>query len=423
MSKKRAYRSIAMKNVNLNGIIAELAEGETWVGLDIAKEEVVVVIRDNSGAFGRPWKVKLPLEARQLADLLLKVSSDRKMVVAMESTGTYGDALRQVMLDAKLDVHQVSGKACSDYSEVFDGVPSSHDGKDAAIIAELASIGKSWPWPLKEREEWEAAMGCQVAWMDTQQDIKQLWLGKLEALVARHWPEATRILALTSMTLLRVLAHYGGPRGLAKASGAEQQLRKWGGPFLAAAKIKRLVESGETTIGMRMDRATAEMIKRFAQEALQAEKEIAAVKRFLKELTEKDAHLKQQAEIVGTTTACVLHSIFGNPLRYHCGEAYRKAMGLNLKERSSGKYKGKLKITKRGPSMGRRWLYFAAMRLIQTPALKGWYEAKKHKNKEKALIVIVAMMRKLPLVLHAVARGEPFDINRVFPGRPLAQCR
>ena len=42
-----------------------------------------------------------------------------------------------------------SSKAASDYAEVFDGVPSQHDGKDAAVVAELAAIGKSRPWPCE----------------------------------------------------------------------------------------------------------------------------------------------------------------------------------------------------------------------------------------------------------------------------------
>ena len=62
---------------------------------------------------------------------------------------------------------------------------------------------------------------------------------------------------------------------------------------------------------------------------------------------------------------------------------YRKAMGLNLKERSSGKHQGKLRITKRGPSIARRWLYFAAMRTIQEPAVRRWYEAKKAKDQDR----------------------------------------
>ena len=39
-------------------------------------------------------------------------------------------------------------------------------------------------------------------------------------------------------------------------------------------------------------------------------------------------------------TACVLWTSMGDPRKYHAAAAYRKAMGLNLKERSSGTYQG-----------------------------------------------------------------------------------
>ncbi len=64
------------------------------------------------------------------------------LCVGMESTGTYGEAVRRALTVAGLTVQRISGKAASDYKEIFDGVPSQHDGKDAAIIAELAAYGK-----------------------------------------------------------------------------------------------------------------------------------------------------------------------------------------------------------------------------------------------------------------------------------------
>ena len=73
----------------------------------------------------------------------------------MESTGTYGDALRARLTAAGLNVQRVGGKAAHDYAEVFDGVPSQHDGKDAAVIAELAAFGKSRPWPYRPPSELE----------------------------------------------------------------------------------------------------------------------------------------------------------------------------------------------------------------------------------------------------------------------------
>jgi hypothetical protein len=115
----------------------------------------------------------------------------------------------------------------------------------------------------------------------------------------------------------------------------------------------------------------------------------------------------------------VLWATVGNPRDFHCGEAYRKAMGLNLRERSSGQHQGKLKITKRGSSLARRWLYFAALRLIQQPPVKVWYLQKKHKDQGRGSRAVVAVMRKLALAVYSVTtRGEPFDLKRLMPGQP-----
>ncbi len=57
--------------------------------------------------------------------------------------------------------------------------------------------------------------------------------------------------------------------------------------------------------------------------------------------------LQAQGKVVGVPTACVLWTSTGDPRKYHAAAAYRKAMGLNLVERSSGKYKGRLRISKR----------------------------------------------------------------------------
>jgi transposase len=60
----------------------------------------------------------------------------------------------------------------------------------------------------------------------------------------------------------------------------------------------------------------------------------------------------------------VLGATVGTPVDYPNPHSYLKALGLNLKERSSGKHKGQLKITKRGPGEARKYLYFAALRWL-----------------------------------------------------------
>lgn len=415
--RRRAYRATSVKNVQIENVLAELAEGPIWVGLDVGKGEVFAVVRDTAGYATRPWKIKQPSEIGDLITVLQGLAAVRPLVMAMESTGTYGDALRQAATDAQLDTHRVSGKATHDYAEIFDGVPSAHDGKDAAMIAELACFGKSSPWPYEAKSSRDSEINSLVGWMDIQQEILQAWQGRLEAMLARHWPESTQILGLNSATLLRGCIHYGGPGPLKDDEGAKSRLAAWGGHLLKGEKIDRLLASAKTTVGVRMDEQDRQRLSRYATEALQAHAEVQQAKRRLERLADADPTLTRMAQVVGRVTACVLWSLLGDPNRYHCGAAYVKAMGLNLRERSSGKYQGKLKITKRGSGMARRWLYYAAMRLVQTHPVRDWYKAKKERDGNRGRVALIAVTRKLGFALHAVATGgEPFDPRHLFPG-------
>ncbi|HLJ92148.1 MAG TPA: hypothetical protein VKU02_03040 [Gemmataceae bacterium] len=48
------------------------------------------------------------------------------------------------------------------YAEVFDGVPSQHDGKDAAVVAELAALGKGTLWTYQPADAWEQELAYGV---------------------------------------------------------------------------------------------------------------------------------------------------------------------------------------------------------------------------------------------------------------------
>ncbi len=418
--RRRAYRATSVKNVEIENVLAELAEGPIWVGLDVGKNEVFAVVRDNAGHATRPWKSKQPSEIGDLITVLQGLAASRTLVMAMESTGTYGDALRQAATDAQLDTRLVSGKATHDYAEIFDGVPSAHDGKDAAMIAELACFGKSSPWPYQAKSPGDSVIDSLVGWMEIQQDILRTWQGRLEATLARHWPESTEILPLSSVTLLRACIEYGGPRPLKDDDGAKQRLAAWGGHLLKSEKVDRLLVSAETTVGVRMDEQDRLRLQRYATAALESHQEVEQAKRRLRRLADEHPALTSMAQVVGRVTACVLWSVLGDPNRYHCGAAYVKAMGLNLRERSSGKYQGKLKITKRGSGMARRWLYYAAMRQVQTHPVRDWYKAKKERDGNRGRVALIAVTRKLGFALHAVATGEQsFDPQYLFPGRDL----
>jgi transposase len=336
------------------------------------------------------------------------------MTVAMEPTGTYGDPLRQSLQESGIIPHRVSPKAASDYAEVFDGVPSQHDGKDAAVIAELTSQERCWPWAYQPADESAQELGYWVDRLDSERRQMVWSTGRLEALLARHWPEATRVLKLSSGTLLRCLGHYGGPEGLASDPDGVEQLCGWGRGFLKRAKAERLREGAAETVGVRQGRWDQRRVCDAAEAILSHRAEHRRGRRRLQELGKANKVIAAQAEVVGVVTASVLWHYLGDPRAYSSGAAYRKAMGLNLAERSSGRYQGKLKISKRGSAQVRRWMYLASLRWVKKEPVHSWYVEQKRSRRGEGKGALVAVMRKLAMALYQVGCGQPFYQARLF---------
>jgi transposase len=418
MSKSKPYAAVAVNHVLLEQLNKGRAGLDVVVGFDIGKFEILAVPRWGNADFGRPWRVLNPAQIPELIRLLVPLGQGRRLQLALEPSGTYGDALRQACHDAKLEVGRVSPKAAHDYAEIFDGVPSQHDGKDAAVVAELAALGKAKPWPYEATPLWEQELVYWVDWLEAQRQLLVVWSGRLEALLARHWPEATRVLKLTRATLLQALAHYGGPQALAADGQAEAKLAQWGGSHVDVDKLRRLVEVAKSSVGVRQGELEKRRLAEYAAQAVEALRQMRRGRRELARLVRGQEVLRAQAAVVGSATACVLWACVGDPRDYSCGQAYRKAMGLNLTERSSGTSKGELHISKRGNSQARRWLYLAAMRLVKKAGVREWYQAKKSRDSQKAKGALVAVMRRLVLALYQVgAKGATFEAERLFPGQ------
>jgi transposase len=398
------------------------------VGVDVGKYRLSVVARWPDGAFERPWSVANPEQIPALVAVLGELGQRHPVTVALEPSGTYGDPLRQALGDAGIVVHRVSPKAAHDYAEVFDGVPSQHDHKDAAVVAELAALGKSCPWPYLARSEWEQELGACVRWLTAQRRIAMLWLGRLEGLLARHWPEVTRQLSVASASLLRALAYYGSPAALAADTGAAAQLERWGRQRLSADTVAQVVASARTTLGVRLGQVEEQSLRRYAEQALLARREARRSERRLRMLARVQPVLQAQGQVVGVPTACVLWVGVGDPRNYGSGAAYRKAMGLNLVEHSSGTYQGQLRISKRGNPRVRQWLYVAVLRLIRREGVVDWYRARKSQGPVAGRKALVGVMRKLALALyHVGVDGVEFEARKLFAGwrgrRPAARKR
>lgn len=434
MATKRTYRRLSVNRVELEAIreLGVKCIEPVSVGLDIAKEEIVAVVRWESGDFEKPWSVKNPTEIGSLIERLLVLQeSSGGVTIGMESTGTYGEAVRQALTKAGLAVDRVSGKSVSDYREIFDGVPSQHDGKDAAIIAELTAFGKGTAWPYQARSELDSHMLHQVQRMDAFQDQVKPWYGRLEGMLARHWPEVQELLKVSSATMLSMLAHYGTPAKLAADPEAAVRLRSWSRGTLKPKRIDQIIEAARTTYGVEMGASDVTWLKQIVAAIQSAHTEIRDCQKELASIATKHEGMRDYVGTVGAVTLCVIWATVGDPRNYSSSGAFLKALGLNLKELSSGKRKGELAITKRGPSLARKLLFFWAMRAVQHPDLQDWYRnfqrvgrSKRGSSEHRKLKGLIALMRKLCRSLWFVCQHDiPFEYRKVFPGKPLVPPR
>lgn len=415
----KTYSARNVNHICLGSFLEDRAGLDLWIGMDIGKQHIFATLNWGPRQFERPWKISNPADIRVLIEHFKQLSAGRRLIVAMEPSGTYGDPLRQACTDAGIELHRVSPKAAKDYAEVFDGVPSQHDGKDAAVVAELARLSKSVPWPWKLASPRQQQIEYWVDRMDASRRLMQMWCGRIEGRLARHWPEIPPELKLTSPTLLGALVHYGGPAPLAADPRAAQTLTRLSRNHISDEKLSRIIQQARHTLGVRQTTIDQQRLREYAQWAIDAKQSIKQAQKQLRRLSHNIRSIQAMTPAIGNATACVLFTYLGDAKNYHCGAAYVKAMGLNLTERSSGMYQGKLKISKRGHGAVRYWMYLAALRLIKKASpVRPWYLKKKHRDSDEAGRALVGIMRRLGLALYHIAvNGEAFNARRLFPGK------
>ena len=253
-------------------------------------------------------------------------------------------------------------------------------------------------------------------------ELRERMLNELEGWLAKFWPEILALFELGGATLLALLREYGSPAAVANERGAaETLLRRVGRNFLGAAKIEAVLDSAQQTVGVSMTGGEVAALRKLASHLEAANVQIREEDAQLKQLAVRNEAAARMAKVVGTVTAAVMVSEAGDPREYGSTSAYVKALGLNLKERSSGKKKGQLGITKRGSGVARRYLFLAAARQVQTdPIAAAWHKTKVQRDGGAVRMKgLIAIMRKLARALWHVARGAEYDATKLFDIRNL----
>ena len=414
MSKRR-YSAIEFNRVNWAMMTEQVTGQRAVFAVDVAKEDFVGTLLDAERTPRVTVKWTHPQHTRALVEQVVELSgAAQQLDVAMEPSGTYGDALRWQLVSAGLAVYRVSPKRVHDAAEVYDGVPSLHDAKAAYVIGRLHLEGASQLWrePSPERR----ALAVQLNLLQLYKAREHSGINRLEAKLSRHWPEAVQVLEPGSVTLARLIATYGDAAQVAAQGEAARALMcRTGRGALRDEKIEQLLTSAEHTLGMPCVEAERRLLQVLAQDLLETREKLHGIERDLQRQVCADATLGYMATVVGEISSSVLVAAQGVPQSYPDTASYLKSMGLNLKERSSGKHRGQLKITKRGPGVARYYLYYAALRWIyKDPVVQSWYRRKVQRDGGLKGKAIVAVMRKIGKALWYVAQGAPFEPRKLF---------
>src|SRR5947209_6008763 len=92
--KSKAYRAGAVHHLDLDPLLLPRGATPVHAGPEVGKAHILCVLRWAADDFDRPWRCRNPADRALLAQLLQRVGQGRRLVVALEPTGTYGDALR-----------------------------------------------------------------------------------------------------------------------------------------------------------------------------------------------------------------------------------------------------------------------------------------------------------------------------------------
>lgn len=415
--EKSTYRAKSVKELDLEAMSANWPE-DVVMGIDVAKDIMYAVFMDPEREVLASVRWKHLEESAQVVSWVAGLSCVRE--VAMEPSGTYGDALRGQLEAAGLEVYRVHPKQVKDAREIYDGVPSNHDPKASAIIAWLHRVGRSARWELNG--EARRGLKAKLQLMQIYDHAYQHVLHLLEAQLARHWPEVLGLLDLSSVGLLGLLADFGSPAAMAsQRSSARRSLEQASHHSLKLEKIEAVMDSAAQTLGLPMTEVEVQCLQELAREGRRRYRDRQEARQRLARFSKEEKTTAQLARRVGSVTAAVVVGELGPLTDYPHRGGLLKAAGLNLKEVSSGRRQGQLALSKRGSGRLRQYLYLAVLRWIQKDRwARAWFEQKVQRQgglgKRKAL---VALMRKLLCGLWWVAKGERFDSRKLFDTRRL----
>lgn len=393
------------------------------VGIDIAKDDHAAQITDFRGRVltRRHFSFKNNDEGfKKLMAWISKAQAKHHLsefIVGLEPTGHFWFNLAHWLLEKDVEVVLVNPVTTHRNKENRDNSPSKNDPKDALIIADLVSRGYYTEYaPQEEKfEQLKTIMNNREYWSKNLVSLKN----RIVRWIDLYFPEFSRVFedwtVPRSLASLRAFPFPSDLKGM-KVDDVIEGWRKHGmqraGGSRGRAKAAQLISAGSRSIG---HKSALEAARWDLELLLEQYKQISdTLEKFDKQIEARLTNIPMAQQLrsikgVGTITIAALLGFAGDLRNYAHGRQLLRRAGLNLAECTSGKHKGKIKLSKRGNSALRKHLFLGTMSLLNGhPDFKRWHEQNVSRGMTKMASLFKLIGKFARIVIGMVQRGEKY---------------
>lgn len=393
------------------------------IAVDIGKNTITGYLQSTEGEEVKPFEFSNDLNG--LNEFWNKVMKFKKkygineIIAGFESTGTYGEPFKNFMRDKEVKLVQVNPFHTKRLKEVIDNSPGKTDKKDPRVIASLIRLGHTLSLITPKGEFAELR---ELIWA-RERRIKErtAHINIIESLMFKIFPEFSKIFKdFLAKTAIYLIERYTAPDKLKdiELNELSQILKRVSRGKFGEHQAKCLLCAANNSLGTREGFESILMEIKYIMRQIKTANEF--ISELEKEIEYKVAKIPYSQRLlsikgIGLITVAGIIGEVGDFKSFNTQHEIMKLAGLDLYEISSGRHKGKKRISKRGRPLLRKILYFAALNTIRKGGIfHSYYKRLVEKGKEK-MKAIIAVARKLFKVIFAIVRDDTNYIENYKP--------
>ncbi|MEN6389667.1 MAG: IS110 family transposase [Syntrophomonas sp.] len=415
-----------MKNTQ-NEKISQIKNSTLVVGIDVAKETHYARAFDLRGIeLSKLLKFNNTAEGfdhlTQWMQSICKQHDKADMIVGFEPTGHYWFTMGDFLKSQGHKLAIVNPFHVKRTKELDDNSPSKNDRKDPKTIAMLVKDGRYREVYIPEDvyQELREAVAERDRLVQRLTAIKNQVTRWLDI----HFPEFQTVFKdWRRQAAFLTLRHFSTPERITSA-GVMKIMAAWKQTMKRTAGIRRaeeLVKKAGVSIGRKIGLVAAQAsLQNLLDEHELYVKQYEQLEQLMMELLLQVPNAGKLLDIkgVGLITAATFVGEVGDISRFEDPRQIQKLAGLNLVENSSGKHKGKTRISRRGRRRLRHGLFMAMITIL---AKNREFRMLHHRNltREKNPLTkmqsIIALCGKLIRVFYGILRtGANYSAEKML---------